>query len=33
VITVLDREKLEELADNAYGLPEAGYARLMAEGR
>jgi CRP-like cAMP-binding protein len=33
VITVLDREKLEELADNAYGLPEAEYARLMAEGR
>src|SRR5688500_2955830 len=33
VITVLDREKLEELADSAYGLPEAEYARLMAEGR
>ena len=33
VITVLDRERLEELADNAYGLPEAEYARLMAEGR
>jgi CRP-like cAMP-binding protein len=33
VITVLDRDKLEELADNAYGLPEAEYARLMAEGR
>ncbi len=32
VITILDREKLEELADNAYGLPEAEYARLMAEG-
>jgi CRP-like cAMP-binding protein len=32
MITVLDREKLEELADNAYGLPEAEYARLMAEG-
>jgi CRP-like cAMP-binding protein len=33
VITVRDREKLEELADTAYGLPEAEYARLMAEGR
>ncbi len=33
MITVLDREKLEELAANAYGLPEAEYARLMAEGR
>ncbi len=33
VITVLDREKLEELADSAYGLPEAEYARLMAESR
>src|SRR5918993_3124111 len=33
VITVLDREKLEELADSAYGLPEAEYARLMAEGQ
>jgi CRP-like cAMP-binding protein len=33
MITVLDREKLEELADNAYGLPEAEYARLMVEGR
>src|SRR5918997_3520724 len=33
VITLLDREKLEELADNAYGLPEAEYARLMAEGQ
>jgi CRP-like cAMP-binding protein len=33
VITVLNREKLEELADNAYGLPEAEYARLMAEGQ
>jgi CRP-like cAMP-binding protein len=33
MITILDREKLEELADNAYGLPEAEYARLMAEGR
>jgi CRP-like cAMP-binding protein len=33
MITILDRERLEELADNAYGLPEAEYARLMAEGR
>ena len=33
VITILDRAKLEALADNAYGLPEAEYARLMAEGR
>jgi hypothetical protein len=33
VITILDREKLEGLADNAYGLPEAEYARLMAEGQ
>ncbi len=33
VITILDREKLEELADNAYGLPEAEYARQMAEGQ
>jgi CRP-like cAMP-binding protein len=33
VITILDRAKLEELADNAYGLPEAEYARLMAQGR
>ena len=32
VITVRDRKGLEELADNAYGLPEAEYARLMAEG-
>jgi CRP-like cAMP-binding protein len=32
VITILDREKLEELADSAYGLPEAEYARQMAEG-
>jgi CRP-like cAMP-binding protein len=32
VITVLDRERLEELADTAYGLPEAEYARQMAEG-
>jgi CRP-like cAMP-binding protein len=33
VVTILNREKLEELADNAYGLPEAEYARLMAEGQ
>jgi CRP-like cAMP-binding protein len=33
MITILNREKLEELADNAYGLPEAEYVRLMAEGR
>ena len=33
IITVLDREKLEALADNAYGLPEAEYARQMAEGQ
>lgn len=32
VITVLDRERLEELADSAYGLPEVEYARLMVEG-
>jgi CRP-like cAMP-binding protein len=29
LITVLDREKLEELADEAYGLSEAEYMRLM----
>ena len=29
LITVLDREKLEELADEAYGLSEAEYTRLM----
>jgi CRP-like cAMP-binding protein len=33
IITILDRERLEELADNAYGLPETEYARLMAEGQ
>ena len=33
VITILDRDRLEALADNAYGLPEAEYARIMAEGR
>jgi CRP-like cAMP-binding protein len=32
VVTVLDRERLEELADDAYGAPEAEYARLMTEG-
>ena len=29
-ITVLDRTKLEEVADDAYGLAEAEYARVMA---
>jgi CRP-like cAMP-binding protein len=29
-ITVLDREGLQALADDAYGLPEAEYERLMA---
>ena len=29
VITVLDREKLEGLTDEAYGLSEAEYTRLM----
>jgi CRP-like cAMP-binding protein len=33
VITVLDRDGLERLADNAYGLPEAEYARQMTKGR
>ena len=28
-VTVLDREKLEELAHEAYGLSEAEYTRLM----
>jgi hypothetical protein len=32
MITVLERDGLEELADTAYGLPEAEYARQMAEG-
>jgi CRP-like cAMP-binding protein len=32
LITVRNREGLETLADNAYGMPEAEYARLMAEG-
>ena len=31
VITVRDREGLEKLADDAYGLPEAEYDRLMAQ--
>jgi CRP-like cAMP-binding protein len=31
VVTVLDRGRLEDLADDAYGIPEAEYARLMAE--
>jgi CRP-like cAMP-binding protein len=30
-ITVLDRTKLEEVADDTYGLAEAEYARVMAE--
>ena len=29
VVTVLDRDKLEELAEDAYGLSEAEYTRLM----
>lgn len=29
-ITVLNRTKLEALADDAYGVPEAEYARIMA---
>jgi CRP-like cAMP-binding protein len=29
LITILDREKLEEMADEAYGVPEAEYERLM----
>jgi CRP-like cAMP-binding protein len=33
VITILDRDRLEELADNAYGLAEAEYARLISKGR
>src|SRR5215218_6166938 len=33
VVTILDRSKLEEFAGSAYGLPEAEYARQMAEGR
>jgi CRP-like cAMP-binding protein len=31
-ITVLNRHGLEELADDAYGLPEAEYARLLTVG-
>jgi CRP-like cAMP-binding protein len=31
VISVRNRQGLEALADNAYGMPEAEYARLMAE--
>ena len=31
MITVLDRGKLEELADDAYGLSEAEYRRLMGQ--
>jgi CRP-like cAMP-binding protein len=31
LITIRDRKKLEEFADDAYGLPEREYARLMAE--
>ncbi|MET0743679.1 MAG: Crp/Fnr family transcriptional regulator [Microvirga sp.] len=31
VITILDRRRLELLADDAYGLPEREYARLMSE--
>src|SRR5215207_7465110 len=30
-ITVLDRVRLEEVADSAYGLAEAEYARVMAQ--
>ena len=33
VITVLDRNRLEEFANTAYGLPEAEYARQIAQGR
>jgi hypothetical protein len=28
---VLDRERLEELADASYGVPEAEYARVMGQ--
>jgi CRP-like cAMP-binding protein len=31
MVTIRDRKRLEELADDAYGLPEREYARLMAE--
>jgi DNA-binding FadR family transcriptional regulator len=30
LITIRDRQKLEEVAANAYGLPEAEYRRLIA---
>jgi hypothetical protein len=30
-ITVLDRTRLEEVADDAYGFSEAEYDRVMAE--
>jgi CRP-like cAMP-binding protein len=33
LVTVRDRDGLERFADDAYGLPEAEYTRLMAEGR
>jgi CRP-like cAMP-binding protein len=32
VITVLDRERMEGLADNSYGLPESEYERLIRGG-
>jgi Crp-like helix-turn-helix domain len=32
MITILDRERLKELADDAYGVPEAEYERMMSEG-
>lgn len=32
LIRIRNRQGLENLADNAYGLPEAEYARLMSEG-
>lgn len=31
VITVVDRQRLEELAESAYGVPEAEYARLFQD--
>jgi hypothetical protein len=33
LITVLDREKLEELAEDSYGLSEVEYTRLMGTER
>jgi CRP-like cAMP-binding protein len=30
LVTILDRAKLEQVADESYGVPEAEYARLMA---